>query len=60
MNKSLYIVIAGIVVVAGIIGYILFGTQEAVHTAGDGHTDHAQVEANVAPHDDSGTEPHTD
>ena len=62
MNKSLYIVIAGIIVMAGFIGYTLFGTKEAVHTAGDDHTDHAQVEAQVeatvAPHEDSGTEAH--
>ena len=41
MNKSLYIVIAGIVIVAGFVGYTLFGKEEAVHTAGDGHTDHS-------------------
>ncbi len=62
MNKSLYIIIAGIIVVAGLIGYTLFNKDSsAVHTANDGHTevDHASKSVST-PHDDTGTTPHND
>ena len=60
MNKTLSILIIGIIVVAGIIGYMVFGgsKNDAAHTAGDGHTDAQHAEA--LPHDDTGTVPHQD
>ena len=39
MNKTLLILIAGIVVVAGLIGYTMFGKSSSTHTANDGHTE---------------------
>ena len=57
MNKSLYIIIALIVVVGGLIGYTLFGRPSPViHTAGDGHTDTQHAES--IPHDDTGKTQH--
>lgn len=58
MSKTLLILIAGIVIVGGFIGYTMFGTSssETAHTAGDGHTDAEHAEA--LPHDDTGTTPH--
>ncbi len=44
MNKTLYIIIAGIAVVAGLVGYTMFG----------------QSNTETTPHDDSGLAPHTD
>ncbi len=61
MNKSLYIIIIGIVVVGGLIGYTMFGKSSSEsHTAGDDYTDAEHQDGNVAPHDDTGTTPHTD
>ncbi len=74
MNKSLYVIIAAIVVVGGLIGYTMFGrSASVVHTAGDGHTDaqhsesvphddtgKAPHDSEATPHDDSGLAPHTD
>jgi flagellar basal body-associated protein FliL len=59
MNKTLLILIAGIVVIAGIIGYMVLGgsKNEATHTAGDGHTEAQHAEA--LPHDDTGTTAHS-
>ncbi len=61
MNKSLYLIIGGIVVVGALIGYTMLGKSDASHTANDGHTEveHAEGSA-AAPHDDTGTAPHTD
>ena len=58
MNKTLLALIAGITVIAGIIGYTVLGgsKSDATHTAGDGHTDAQHAEA--LPHDDTGTAPH--
>jgi hypothetical protein len=60
MNKTLSILIAGIIIIAGIIGYMVLGgsKSDATHTAGDGHTDAQHAE--VMPHDDAGTAPHKD
>lgn len=61
MNKTLLIIIAGIVIVGGLIGFTLLGKSESNgHTDDDGHTT-TQHEANgKAPHDDTGTAPHND
>ncbi len=61
MNKSLIAIIAGIVVVGGLIGYTMMNKSDAAHTANDGHTeaDHATTGTTV-PHDDSGLAPHQD
>lgn len=57
MNKSLYILIAAIVVVGGLIAYtVLPRSSESAHTAGDGHTEAQYTES--APHDDTGKAPH--
>lgn len=58
MNKTLLVLIAGIVVIAGIIGYVVFGgsKDEIAHTVGDGHTEAQHAEA--LPHDDTGTAAH--
>lgn len=58
MNKTLSILIIGIVVILGIIGYVVLGgsKNEIVHTAGDGHTEAQHAEE--LPHDDTGTMPH--
>ncbi len=59
MNKSLYIILALIVVVGGLIGYTMFGQSiPPVHTAGDGHTEAQHAES--MPHDDTGLPPHND
>ncbi len=55
MNKSLLAIIAGIVVVGGLIGYTIMNTSDATHITNDGHTD-----VSPASHDDSGTTPHQD
>lgn len=62
MNKTQLILISGIIVVGGLIGYTFFGKQEVPHTSGDGHmeVEHTQNAGTVAPHDDAGTEPHID
>ncbi|MBY0539428.1 hypothetical protein K2P56_03285 [Patescibacteria group bacterium] len=75
MNKTLLVLIAGIVIIAGIIGYMFLGgsKNEAAHTAGDGHTEAQHTEAlphddtgtaahgsEATPHDDTGTAPHQD
>lgn len=58
MNKTLLILIAGIVIIGGLIGYTVLGkSSSTAHTDGDGHTT-AQHEA--TPHDDTGTTPHDD
>lgn len=58
MNKTLLILIAGIVIIGGLIGYTVLGKSSSNgHTDGDGHTT-AQHEA--TPHDDTGTAPHDD
>jgi len=62
MNKTLLILIAGIVIVGGLIGYTALGKSTSQeHTEGDGHTGagHAQTTGTV-PHDDTGTAPHND
>lgn len=74
MNKTLYIIFTGIVIVAGLIGYTMFGKSSGEsHTAGDGHTEAVHQESlphddtglaphnedGVVPHDDTGTAPHT-
>ncbi len=46
MNKTLLVLVPIIVIVAGLIGYTLFGkTDPEAHTAGDGHTEaeHSQA-----------------
>ncbi len=56
MNTSLYIIIAAIVVVGGLIAYTLIGRSSTpLHTTGDGHTEAQHVES--TPHDDTKT-PH--
>ena len=75
MNKTLLALIAGIIVIGGIIGYTVLGgsKNEAAHTAGDGHTEAVHAEAlphndtgtaahgsEGVPHDDTGTAPHQD
>ena len=75
MNKTLSILIIGIILVAGVIGYMVLGgtKNDSTHTAGDGHTDAQHAEAlphddmgtaahgnETAPHDDTGTAPHQD
>lgn len=75
MNKTLYIIIAGIIVAAGLIGYTTFGKSSGEsHTAGDGHTEAEHQESlphdntgkdhhnenGAVHHDDTGTTPHTD
>lgn len=75
MNKTLLVLIAGIVIIAGIIGYMVLGgsKNDAAHTVGDGHTEAQHEEmmphddtgttphgSEVAPHDDTGTAPHQD
>lgn len=45
MNKTLIALIVGIVAVAGLIGYTVFGKESAqTHTTGDGHTEARHVE----------------
>lgn len=58
MNKTLLVLIIGIIVVGGAIGYVTLSESkdDATHTPGDGHTE-AQHEE-MMPHDDTGTEPH--
>lgn len=60
MNKTLSLLIIGIIVVGGAIGYMtLVGSKsEAAHTTGDGHTDAQHAES--LPHDDTGKAPHQD
>jgi hypothetical protein len=60
MNKTLLILIGGIVIVAGLIGYTIFGKQDASHMEGDGHAEHVQGVGKSAPHDDTGVAPHAD
>ena len=61
MNKTLLIIISGIVVVGGLIGYTMFGKQSStVHTANDGHTEAEHTTSESTPHDDTGTAPHND
>ena len=58
MSKTLLGLIAGIIVIAGIIGYTVLGgsKSDATHTAGDGHADAEHAES--LPHDDRGTRAH--
>lgn len=61
MNKTLLIIIAGIVIVGGLIGYTVLGKSEPNgHTDGDGHTTVQHEATEKAPHDDTGTAPHDD
>ena len=61
MNKSLYAIIAGIVVVGGLIGFTMMNKPDAAHTANDGHTESDHAAAGTAvPHDDTGLAPHQD
>ena len=59
MNKSLYVIIALIVAVSGLIGSTIFGrSTPSVHAAGDKHTDTQHAESVL--HDDTGKAPHDD
>lgn len=66
MNKTLLILIAGIVIVGGLIGYTVLGkpastqqkASEAVPHDDTGTAPHD--DSAVAPHDDTGTAPHND
>lgn len=62
MNKSLIALVAGIVLVSGLIGYTVLGKEKVeTHTAGDGHAESEHLEeATSVPHDDTGTAPHND
>lgn len=71
MNKTLLILIAGIVIVGGLIGYTVLGKSESNrHTDGDGHTtnQHKAMEGHMegdahtdVAHDQMmGTAPHDD
>ena len=62
MNKTLHLIIAGIIIVSGLIGYTMLGQKtDVAHAAGDGHveTDHATA-VETSAHDDGGLAPHTD
>ncbi len=45
MNKTLLLLIAGIVVVGGMVGYTVLNKSDSAHTAGDGHTEVEHSEA---------------
>jgi len=55
MNKTLLILIAGIVIVGGLIGYTVLGKS----TSNDSATTQQKV-AEATPHNDTGTAPHDD
>lgn len=61
MNKTVMILIAGIVIVGGLIGYTVFGKSASDGKAKTGDpTTTQQRTAETAPHDDTGTAPHDD
>ena len=57
MNKTPLLLIAGIVVVGGMVGYTVLNTStDAAHTAGDGHMEAEHSEAAQHTADDGHTE----
>ncbi|TAK58585.1 hypothetical protein EPO14_01955 [Patescibacteria group bacterium] len=61
MNKTVLILIAGIVIVGGLIGYTVLGKSASDGNAKTGDTTTTQQKTvNIAPHDDTGTAPHND
>lgn len=61
MNKTVLILIAGIVIVGGFIGYTVLGKSTSDGSAKTGNTTTTQQKTvDIAPHDDTGTAPHND